>query len=54
MTIVAFFGCVLIQNGCTAVRGYIFGRVCGDRTTGNGSELKEGRCRLDVRGKVFL
>ena len=32
---------------------YVFGRVCCDRTTGNGSKLKEERFRLNLRGKVL-
>jgi len=35
-------------------RHKFFSRVCGDRTRGKGSELKEGKFRLDIRKKCFV
>lgn len=31
----------------------LFARACGDRTEGNGFELKESRVKLDI-GKFFI
>jgi len=31
----------------------LFARICGDRITGNGFKLKEGRFRSDTRKKFF-
>lgn len=31
----------------------LFSRVCGERIRENGFKMKEGRCRSDVRKKIF-
>ena len=38
---------------CKQEGSQLFERVDNSRTRGNGLKLKEGRLRLDVRGKFF-
>ena len=40
-------------RGCRKDGEGLFTRVCSDRTRGNGSKLKEGRFRVDIRKKFF-
>ena len=42
-----------LKGGCKKEGDRIFGRICCDRTWGNGFKLKEGWSRLDIRKKVF-
>ena len=32
----------------------LFTKACSDRTRGNSFKLKEGRCRLNIRGNFFM
>jgi len=41
------------KGGYKKVGDNLFSRICCDRTQGNGSKLKEGRFRLDIRKKFF-
>ena len=41
------------KGACRKAGGGLFARACSDNTRGNGSKLKEGRFRLDIRKKFF-
>jgi len=43
-----------LQGACKKAAEGLFTRACRDRTRGNGFKLTEGRCRLDIRKKLFL
>ena len=42
-----------LKGACRKDGEGLLTRVCSDRTRGNGSKLKEGRFRLDIRKKFF-
>ena len=44
---------MVFQGAYRKVGEGLFTRVCSDRTRGNGSQLREGRFRLDLRKKFF-
>jgi len=41
-----------LKGCCTKEGDRLFGRVCCDKTRGNGFKLKEGRFRVDI-GRLF-
>ena len=45
--------CQYLKGGYKREGNRLFSKVCCDRTKGNGSKLKEGRIRLDIRKKFF-
>jgi len=45
--------CQYLKGACRKDGEGLFTRVCSDRTRGNGSKLKEGRFRLDIKKKFF-
>jgi len=42
-----------LKGACRKDGEELFTGVCSDRARGNGSKLKEGRFRLDIRNKFF-
>jgi len=42
-----------LKGACRKDGEGLFRRMCGDRTRGNGSKLKEGRFRSDIRKQFF-
>ena len=42
-----------LKGACKWERSQVFTRADNGRTRGNGFKLREGRFRLDIRGKFF-